>query len=247
MGLNEPDGPYGLNRLGSDLVEPTNSGGVEDGGVADDRGLTLGWKVILGSNLALGLVLWVGMWTDFAWSSFWANVIYPLVVGALGCLCCYWGSAGLSLRAYTLRTYACLLSIVGGVLYALAIGILLVPPFTLGTLFMIAEESEAVTIQVIRSPSGWKTAEVVFKPVGAYSSGNGRISVRVRYAGLPFIHREVYSLGKSYADKNTRDYAVWKDDNTLFMSEMEDTVKVGWVKGELPLLIQIPIGLIGKS
>jgi len=138
----------------------------------------------------------------------------------------------------------CLPSIIGGIPYLILIILAIVPPFLLATLFWLDEQSNATLIQKAESPNGAKTVEVYFRPVGAYSGGNGRIEVHLKYTWLPFVKRDIYFVRVTHADENTHDYLSWVDNETLDIPEKNTKVKINWIEWEIPSIISLPIGVV---
>ncbi|NOK58153.1 MAG: hypothetical protein GFH25_541186n417 [Chloroflexi bacterium AL-N10] len=79
--------------------------------------------------------------------------------------------------------------------------------------------SNEVLIQCVISLDGQRVAEVYFRPVGACSSGHGRIFVCVKLRWFPIVEHDVYSLNGLDAGAHTSDYLRWVANRTLFISE----------------------------
>jgi hypothetical protein len=122
--------------------------------------------------------------------------------------------------------------------------LLVMPPFTLGALFTIDEISHEKLIQQATSPDGSRVAQVYFRGVGAYASGNGRIYVRVKHRLLPFVERDVYHLHGSHADENTVEYLSWRDSDTLYISETDEALRVGVIAFRVPPVFATPVRLV---
>jgi len=198
----------------------------------------------LGINLALGLVLWFGFFTDYSLAGTVPDFLFPPLVGLVGFLS--WRSAKNAPNKIMKRVQKLfsLPSFIGGCLPVPLMTILIIPPFTLGFLFALNEVGGETRIQQAVSPDGSRMAEVYFRGVGAYSGGNGRIYVRVKYCWFPFVERDIYYLGKSFADEETNDYLHWVDDDTLFISETQREVKVGTIDTEIPVFLSVPLLVI---
>ena len=120
---------------------------------------------------------------------------------------------------------------------------MIIPPFTLALLFRIDEIKSEVRIQQISSPDNKQIADVYFRPVGAYSGGNGRIYVKVSNKLLPFLERDILYLRVSRADENTKNYLEWIDNDTLHISEIQENISLGTVEFEIPYAIVVPINI----
>ena len=212
---------------------------------ASDQGLPRRkWNVVIGVNFALGLLLWFGYFTDYSVVGTWPDLLLPPVVGLVGLFS--WRSAkNVSSEAMRrIHKLSSLPSIIGGCLPVLLAVIMLIPPFTLGFLFALEEIKGETRIHRVVSPDGWRLAEAYFRPVGAYSGGNGRIQVRVRYSLFPLVERDVYHLRRSYASKKTKHYLYWVDSDTLYISEKEQQLELGRLGFELPSFLAFPLRLI---
>ena len=201
-------------------------------------------KVIVGLNVVLGLILWFGYFTDFSWAGLLPDLLFPPMVGLVA-LVSFARLKAISNKngRNTVRLFS-IFSIAGGCLPGCLIAILILPPFTLGFLFMTDEMRNEVLIQRVNSPNETRIAEVYFRGVGAYDAGNGRIYVRVKTRWLPIVEREIYQLDRSYADQTTSNYLQWIDNNTLFLSEEGKEIKVGIVNFELPMPLLMLIFVI---
>lgn len=204
------------------------------------------WKIIASINVVLGVVLWFGYLTDYSWAGALLDILFPPFVGAVSLFSLIFvviekGTSGKTKKA--VGSLACIPSLLGGCLSVLSVILMLIPPFTMGFIFMMTEIGEEVLIQQAVSPDGLRVAEVYFTPVGAYGSGNGRISVQVKPRLFPVVERDVFSLNASYADENTSNYLSWVDNETLYISEVQEELRVGRVGLELSPAIAVPINL----
>lgn len=86
-------------------------------------------------------------------------------------------------------------------------------------------------------------AEVYFMPTGSYSGGNGRTEVHVKYTWLPFVKRDMYFKQASHANETTIDYLKWYDNDTLNVSETQESIKLGIVRGRIPFPLAVIIYL----
>lgn len=209
------------------------------------------WKIIIGINVVAGLVLWLDYSTDFSWAGTMPDLIFPPVVAALALASFLLGKiAGVGFSR--MQKLAFLPSLIGGGLPVVMALIMLIPPFTLGLLFAADEIANEKQIETIASPNKALVANVYFRGVGAYGSGNGRISIRVKSRWLPIVERDIYSVDPSYADESSKNYVSWKDNNTLEIHEpggsrsepIDRYVRVGVVRFEVPDILMMPIYLI---
>ena len=199
------------------------------------------WKIVALINLTLGAILWFLHSTGFSLAGTIPDILFPPLVGIAGLV------SFIALRKAPEKTLKiigrlfCLPSIMGGGLYVLSAVLFFVPPFTLGAMFNLSEIKNETRIQEAVSPDGRKVANVYFRPVGAYSGGNGKIHVRIKYRFLPVVERGVFFLRVSRADKNTSNYLRWASNNSLYISEVNQEIPLPKVKLRTPPEIQIPL------
>ncbi|HWB02886.1 MAG TPA: hypothetical protein VG796_07680 [Verrucomicrobiales bacterium] len=180
-------------------------------------------------NLILGGMLWIGICTDVSWRGTLPDILYPFAVACVAALALLKGDKGTLPRARRLYKWACMPSIIGCSITLLSMASVVINP--LGLMFRLSEFSSETVIQSAVSPDGTRVADVHFRPVGAYSGGNGRVYVRVHYRWLPFIERDLVYVRRSYADETTHDYLEWRDADTLtFSGDSVPTTQVGFIR-----------------
>ena len=202
------------------------------------------WKVVALVNLTLGTILWLLHSTGFSLAGTIADLVFPPLVGIVGLvsLVALRKAPGKTLKI--VGRLFCLPSIIGGGLYVLSAVLFFVPPFTLGAMFNLSEIRNETRIQSAVSPDGTKTASVYFRPVGAYSGGNGKIYVRFKYHLFPVVEREVFFLRVSQANKNTANYLQWSGNDSLFVPEVNQQIPLPKVRLRTPPEIQFPVFLV---
>jgi hypothetical protein len=90
-------------------------------------------------------------------------------------------------------------------------------------------------IQEVVSPDGQQTARVFFRGVGAYTSWLGRVFVRVTNNRVPIVEKDVFYLGNSFtSDETYNNYVHWQDNQTLYISETDEKVKVRYLQLQIP-------------
>ena len=202
---------------------------------------------ILFTSLIFGLLLWLGLFTDYSFSNLWANISVPPLIGLISFV--IWRKT----RKFTenatknwlaFRRLACILPMIGGLPYLFLMIIVWIPPLTLGTMFWMSEQYHAILIQKEVSPDGTKVGEVYLLPVGAYSGGNGRIEVHLKHTWLPIIKRDIYYQRVSRADESATDYLQWIDDETIYIKEDKRQLDVSTVNFDLPAIILLPLNLL---
>ncbi|MCP4374084.1 MAG: hypothetical protein GY797_39155 [Deltaproteobacteria bacterium] len=201
--------------------------------------LTWSWNWLIFVNLILGLFLWLLFSTDYSLIGTIPDILFPPLVAIIAVVSLALINIHGRFQKF-LVMLAHLPSIIGGCLYILIAFIMLIPPFTLGTMFMMSEITEEIQIQEAISPNSTKVANVYFRGVGAYSGGNGRIYVRIKYRNVPFLERDVFHLGRSLASEESINYVKWIDDDTLYVTEVDNEVAVGAIGGEIPQVIALP-------
>ena len=205
------------------------------------------WKAIVGVNLGLGILLWFGYCSDYSWRGTIPDYVYPLIVAVVAVVSLLLKDKGPNTGARRSYKAACMPSLVGGGAVGVLMVIMMIPPFTLGLLFALAEFEGESMIQSTVSPNGMQVAEVYFRPTGAYSGGNGRVDVRVHYRWMPIAERDVYYCGRSYASDKPQEYLRWRDADTLEIvgdSTGNDEVKLGILKWTEPMIIVGPINIV---
>lgn len=199
------------------------------------------WKAVLAVNLVLGAFLWFLDSTDFSLRGSIPDIVFPPFVFIVAITTMMIVPDTQWKRVSKLF---CLPSLIGAGVHVLFGIIMIIPPFTLAFLFGIDEIMSEVRIQQISSPNNKQVAEVYFRPVGAYSGGNGRIYVQVTDKFLPFLEREILYLRVSHADENTENYLKWTDNNTLYISEINEKIPVGTAKFEIPYAVAVPLNIV---
>ncbi|MCL6560210.1 MAG: hypothetical protein K6U74_15735 [Firmicutes bacterium] len=205
-------------------------------------------KIILAINLALGLFLWFGYCTDYSWAGIIPDYCYPVLVASVALVSWLLRDRHVDERSRHRYKLFLMPSLVGGGAALFSALIAVLPPFTLGFVFALEEVKAEKLIQTVPSPNGAKIADVYFRPVGAYTGGNGRIFVRVRYRRLPFIERDLYYFGRSYANEDTHDYLCWKNNSRILIigepNSKPQEIKVGIVQFATSMNIVFPFGLM---
>jgi hypothetical protein len=201
------------------------------------------WRILLAMNLGVGVLLWFFYSTDFSWAGTIPDIAFPPLVAMMSLVSLLISRKAPSRRQRQAAALACLPSLIGGWLYILVAGLLVMPPFTLGAFFMIDEISHEKLIQEAVSPDGSLVAQVCFRGVGAYGPGNGRTYVRVKHRLLPVVEKDVYHLHGSHADESTADYLWWRDTGTLYIPETQEEVAVGTATLRMPNVFAIPARL----
>ncbi|MFH1228528.1 MAG: hypothetical protein V1701_11590 [Planctomycetota bacterium] len=87
-------------------------------------------------------------------------------------------------------------------------------------------------VEQVASPDGMATASVYFRPVGAYTGGNGYILVRIKHRYFPLAERHIYAR-KTFKDADAH-FIIWLDNDTLLALERNDVIKVVWFKFHRP-------------
>lgn len=200
-------------------------------------------KALVAINVIVGSFLWFLFSTDYSLTGTIPDILYPPIAGIIAVL-------SLAIIKTSNRwqrlliTVVHLPSIIGGGLYILIVLVMLIPPFTLATIFTVSEIADETQIQRATSPDGTRAAYVYFRGVGAYSGGNGRMFVRVRHQMLPFLERDIFYLSRSYASEDSTNYLEWQDNNTIYIPEIKREISVGVIRAEIPQVIALPYGII---
>ena len=91
--------------------------------------------------------------------------------------------------------------------------------------------------------SGQRVAMVHFQPVGAYTSGTGRLRVEIGYVWLPGVRRTIW-IGTTARDAKPGQFVEWLDGRTLQLIEQQQELVPGWVEWRLPFLLEVPWSLL---
>src|SRR5690349_43082 len=133
------------------------------------------WKAVLSINLILGIALWFGFFTDISLRGTILDILFPPSVAILALLT----MRTLPAETKKIGKVAYMPSLIGGGLYTIMGVVLLLPPFTLAFLFGASEIADELKIQRLPSPNNANFADVYFRPVGPYTSGSGKIYIRI--------------------------------------------------------------------
>ncbi len=188
-------------------------------------------------GLILGFLLWFGYFTDYSLAGTIPDLLFPALVGIVAI-------KAIGQTSYRLIKYILGLHVLAGFFPLFVILISLIPPFLLGFLFAASEVAGETRIQREASPDGVRMADVYFRPVGPYASGNGRVYVRIKYRLFPLVERDVFAHSGSHADEDTDDYVSWKDNDTLYVPETFQEIKLGFVEGRIPGFIYVVVSII---
>jgi hypothetical protein len=202
------------------------------------------WKLLVIINLTLGAFFWFLDSTDYSLAGTIPDLVFPLCIGFVALISWRKMKIAPTPTKRRLSRLACLPSLAGAGLYVLVGIVSVIPPFFLGTLFALSELGTETCIQQATSPDGTQTVEVYFRPVGAYSGGNGRIYIRVKDNRLPILERDIFYLRVSDATEETSDYLRWVRNDTLYISELNREVTIEPVKWEVPAVLAIPLNTL---
>ncbi len=210
-------------------------------------------KWIIGVNLLAGLILWFGYCTNLSWAGTIPDIIFPPIVAILAIVTLLTWARSTDTRLKRAYKFVCMPSLIGGCLPVLIAVLMLVPPFTLGFIFMASEVANEKHVESFVSPDNIRVADVYFRGVGAYGSGNGRVFIKIRSRFMPIVERDLYSVDPSYADENTEDYLRWKDRGTLEIINEPGGARsrptkryldTGTIRFEPPGIIVMPINML---
>ena len=97
------------------------------------------WRIIVGINLSLGLMLWFGYCTDYSWVGTVPDYCFPPGVALVSLLSLMSAGKCTEKRFRRLCRLACMPSLIGGGLAVVLMVIMIIPPFTLGFFFRLSE------------------------------------------------------------------------------------------------------------
>jgi len=197
------------------------------------------WLIIVSILSGIsGLLLTIGLFTDFSWNSIWVNLIFPPTVGILG-LVCFKASKPIAKtkRQKWYRGICCLPAMICGLPYFVVMIGAIFPPFILATGFWVTEEADRSIVQKSVSPDGSVVALVSYKPSGAYTSGLGSTELQLTYPNFPLVKRDLHKMGKTDSDTNRTNWIKWIDNNNIYIIDNQKTIEVGVVKFEIPQVL----------
>jgi hypothetical protein len=193
--------------------------------------------LLIGANLGLGALLWGDELSDYQVAGTIPSLIFPFLVGLVALLALPW-FRHLAPLPRRLGRLACLPSLLGSATYVLLALVALIPPFTLGAMFFVGEVAAERTIQEVPSPDGSRIATVILHPVGAYGRGWGRVIIRVHHAVFPLVEREIHHVSATRTARgDPMEYIQWKDDDTIWISETDEEIKIGVVESRPPTVM----------
>jgi hypothetical protein len=192
------------------------------------------WKLLV--CLMGGALFWLCDLTDYSLAGTWPSLVLP-VVGTIA------GVVALRASGYIPRGAIRMLAkvaaaatllegtlIVGEVLLLAAIS----PAGVLLAAFAIFGEQQ---ISAVVSPDGLRVAEEYYRGGGLLS--DGVVIVRVKYRMMPLLERDVY-----HGPSNTDEHVAWEDNDTLFIPNTTERVRLGLVKGKSSGSVQAAWGLL---
>ncbi|MFA5794635.1 MAG: hypothetical protein WC980_06165 [Candidatus Brocadiia bacterium] len=181
--------------------------------------------ILVWVNLVLGLMLWLGLCSDWSLPGTKLDIILFLVA----CGSSVYLIIRLLLNKQLSSKKRWLYSLVCIPIFIFIFPYLLLFPFTL---FYASEVAGEQFVEQAVSPDGVTTASVYFRPVGAYTGGNGYILVRIKYRYFPLVERQIY-VRKTFEDEHGH-FIKWLDNDTMLALERNDVIKVGWIRFHRP-------------
>lgn len=197
------------------------------------------------TNIYLGFLLWFFYCTDYSLPGTTTDIAFPFIVAVAGIIAIA-TVAGLPHDRKRLARLACIPSLVGGLSYMLMCGLLFLPPFTLGALFLVDSIGSETLTQQVASPNGLYVAEVYTRPGGYSGAYNKPLLVRVKSPILPVVERDIYGTSTHDGHAQANNYVSWEDNDTLRISETGETISLGLIKPEVPQVIAFPFSMLQR-
>jgi hypothetical protein len=195
-------------------------------------------KAFLITNFSLGFFSWFMYWSSYSFRTRELNFWFPYIVGILAFVSLKLVRLGKVRVSKFLTRFAIWPGLIGAIAAFAFVITTYLPPFTLGTLFYQSEVANEEMVTSVASPDKQLIAEVIFRPVGAYAPGAGKVFVRIIWNAFPFVQRhEFFSTVYSVPEEG---YAEWIDNDSLHISEPDSVLSIA-----KPNLAAIAIWIIG--
>ena len=215
-----------------------------------EKGLALrAWPYLLVANLVLGLLLSFFYFTDYSLPGSLLDLLLPPLLFALGIAAFMWAGYAPGRTKRWVGKLSALPSLLGGALYLVAVGLIFMPPTTLRGMFLADEIATEVLLQQVASPDGSRVAEVYYRPGGYGGATFKPAMIRVHYTLFPLVERDVLSRpvsGSPIEPDTEPSYVMWSDNDTLFLPGTGDSVELGLVRWEVPVVFAAALPQPGR-
>lgn len=195
-------------------------------------------------SFLLGMVLWIGLSTDFSWNSDITNLFYAPFVGVFGLIALFFAKK-YDAENQKKQYYYLLPSIFGGVPY-IASGILTACFLVSFTTLGVSEEKDGKMIQQELSPNKSFVAEAYFYDNGTAEGNGNLVKIHLKYKNIPFVRRDISSTSISEYYEYSSEYFHWDDNNNIIIQEpfkIIDTNTVRFKWPIIPLVFLTPYGI----
>lgn len=205
------------------------------------------WKIVVGVNLSMGVLLWFFYLTDFSIAGILADILFPPLTFVAGLVALMVGGSAATRASRRWARVLCIPSLLGGLSYLVMASIVFMPPRMMAGGFILNELAGERLVQEVASPDQTRVAQVYYRPAGVFIAESGTIIVRVKYQLLPFVERDILRVRPTNESGDTAsDYLSWKDSDTIETRE-RGLIKVGTIEGEFPQVIELPIRFLEIS
>ena len=178
---------------------------------------SIGWKLLLGFNVFVLVLFWLGALTDYSWFNDGVSAGYSILVL---CVCMITFIMLRFLRKFLLIPILlfCILSFLAASF----------------SILVHRYHSDQTPIQVAYSPDSTRFIEVYCGFVDAHVNGFDHIEIIARYKKFPFLQRDLglYNNEPRHCDSDTDTLIRWEDSNTIYVVGRQAYLSVDTIKGE---------------
>ena len=202
-------------------------------------------RFIAAVNVIVATSLGIGLCTNWSWASHFANAahaVFTLIISLATLL--WWRKYRRTIKFPIGWCFGPALLV--GILAVAGPLFMLIPPFTLTSMFAMDEIASEQIVQRERSPnSGW-IAVVRYRAVGAYAPGAGRIMIGLRPKLFPFLERHIAGPIETEWSSDHM-FIQWVDSTTIRVDEQNVEFPVVGTQAKWPLAVSVARQLVGYT
>jgi len=191
-------------------------------------------KIVFWINGVLGIVLLIGLYSDYEFSYQKFNAIFPALLLPVSFILLR--KAIKSKQLPILHKILAAIPLISGIPYLIAV-IVCVFPLTACTCvfaihFTITGRSEPILLERKSSPNQYKQVETYYSYAGGDGASGGYVEVYVKYKYLPFVRRKIYERWNPEGPDSFQDSIKWISDNQVQFSST--VLRIGIIKIQYP-------------